>query len=36
VVEAAADYLSEAIGGNRINFPDGERGRSHKPMLDVP
>lgn len=23
VVEAAADYLSEAIGGNRVNYPEG-------------
>ncbi|WP_445329584.1 heat-inducible transcriptional repressor HrcA [Tychonema sp. LEGE 07196] len=23
VVEAAADYLSEAMGGNRVNFPEG-------------
>jgi heat-inducible transcriptional repressor len=36
VVEAAADYLSEAIGGNRVSFPDGDRGRSDNPLLDAP
>lgn len=36
VVEAAADYLSEAIGGNRANFPEANREMPHSRLIDAP
>ena len=36
VVEAAADYLSEAIGGNRANFPEASRDIPHSTFIDAP
>jgi len=36
VVEAAADYLSEAIGGNRANFPEANPEMPHSRFIDAP
>ncbi|MGE5659893.1 MAG: heat-inducible transcriptional repressor HrcA [Actinomycetota bacterium] len=36
VVEATADYLSDAIGGNRTSYVDGDRSHRHKKSKDLP